>query len=539
MAAPVYTVDLTDIDTGLAETTTDYVAYGGGGAGLGAGADFATQGVNCVDKQITSAEKGILYNKGAGITIAPGSHAFIWHFTATPGVTDTLANRGVVACIGSSATAFCKYHVEGSNTFGAGGRVAKCYVIDPSIYTANTGSVPYRTLVGSPNGTFQYFGSGLNTTAAVKSANMGLDATRYGTGAFITAGDVATPATFTGFAIENDLVANRWGVLSDLGGSLEHQGIFAVGQNSAGTPTQAYFEDSDVNISLADTVHSASDFTQYVFDHASTIAKWTNISINALGTNNKGLINVINAATALTIKGGSLTGFGVTTLKAACSVDGHTWRGCDAVTLNGASLDNSFIETTIAAQAVIEDDLNILNNNNFVGDNTSHAVEMPTLITANTTKVWNNTFDTSTYALVNGVTGSEAIKCNVDTGVTLIISVAAGATTPTINNIGGGTVDVQSGLITLKVTVLDDFTGLALPSARVRLMRSIDKSVLINAETSAAGVVQASIAFDANTPIEGWARQMDLIGTDYIPKNFAGEYNSNGFTATVRLEPIT
>jgi hypothetical protein len=151
------------------------------------------QGTDCIDKQITSAEKGILFNNGAGITMGTGDHTFIWQFTATPGITDTLVNRGVVINIGSATTAFVKYHVEGSDTFGAGGRVGKCYAIDQTVQSANTGSIPYRTLVGSPSGTLQYFGSGLKTIATSKAANMGLDAQRYGTGAYITAGDGTTP----------------------------------------------------------------------------------------------------------------------------------------------------------------------------------------------------------------------------------------------------------------------------------------------------------------------------------------------------------
>ena len=543
MAVPIYSVDLVDIDSGLAESVTGYVAYGGGGAGLGAGADFAMQGVNCVDKQITAAEKGILFNNGAGLTVPAGNHVFIWHFTATPGVTDSLANRGVVACIGSAATAFCKYHVEGKETFGAGGRVGKCYPIDPSVFTANTGASPYRTLVGSPDGTLQYFGSGMNTTAAVRSANMGLDATRYGTGAYIIAGDVATPATFSGFATENDRndVApdnNRWGVLTSLGGNnYELQGMFSVGQNSAGTPTQAYFKDSNQNINIADTVHSTTDFTQFVLDHSLSESHWDNINITALGTNNKGLINDI--AGTRTFKGGSLTGFGTTNLTSISSSDGHVWRKSDTITTNGAPITGGSIEGSAGAvTALIEDDLNTLSLINFIDENGIHAVEMPTLIIADTTKTWNNTFDSATYAAVDGATGNEVIKCNVDTGFTLTINVASGASTPTINNIGGGTVSVVTGLITLKVTVLDDSTGIPIDKARVWLGRDSNKSQLINAETAADGVVQASIAFDATTNIVGWARQHDLIGTDYEQKDFSGQYDANGFNATVRLTPI-
>ena len=457
MAIPIYETDLIDIDPGLAETVTGYVAYGGGGAGLGAGADFAMQGINCVDKQITAAEKGILFNNGGGLTIPAGSHVFIWHFTATPGVTDSLANRGVVGCIGSDPTAFCKYHLEGLETFGAGGRVGKCYPIDPSVATSNIGSIPYRTLVGSPDGTLQYFGSGMNTTATVRSANMGLDATRYGTGGFISAGDIATPATFNGFATENDRndVApnnNRWGILTSLGGTnYELQGVLVVGQNSAGTPVQSYFSDSNKNINLADTVHSTTDFTQFVLDHALSECHWNNINITALGTNNKGLINDI--AGKRTLSKGSLTGFGTTTFFDSTSwAVGHVWRNSDTITLNGAAITEGSIEnSTGTITAVIEQNLNVIETH-FVGSNDIHAVELPTLITANTSYPWKSTFDTATYATSNGATGSEVLKCNVDSGITLTLNVADGANEPTINNIGAGIVNVVTLQKTLTVS---------------------------------------------------------------------------------------
>ena len=154
MAAPSYTEDLTDIS--LAQATTDYSAIGGGGAGLGTGADFAMQGTLCVDKQITNADKGILYDEGTGITLGT-DHVFQWLYLATPGLADTLALRGACAIVGSATNAYVKYHVEGNDTYGAAGRVGKCYVIDYATRTSNTGSAPYRTVTGSPTGTATVF----------------------------------------------------------------------------------------------------------------------------------------------------------------------------------------------------------------------------------------------------------------------------------------------------------------------------------------------------------------------------------------------
>lgn len=383
MAVPSYSHDLTDIDTGLAETTTGYVAYGGGGAGLGVGADFAMQGTNCVDKQITAAEKGILYNNGSGITMAAGDHTFIWQYTATAGVTDTLANRGVVINIGSGTTAFVKYHVEGLDTFGAGGRVARCYPVDQTVQTANTGSIPYRTLVGSPSGTLQYFGSGLNTTATVRSANMGLDAQRYGTGAYLTAGELISagdasddPCTFDAYSVQNDAIANRWGILTKIGAAYELQGKFVIGQDNTKTATLARFEVSDVNVSFVDTVHAASDFTKIIIDHASTVCNWTNVSFTALGTINKGAIEVTANNPTVAIVGGSWTDIGTTVLRSNTTVTGTTWRGTGSITLNQATLTDSLIDKSLATSAVITDDIGDITGGTFNSNGTGHAVEL-------------------------------------------------------------------------------------------------------------------------------------------------------------------
>jgi|GEM_PF-2583187 len=539
MALADYATDLVDIDTGEAETTTGYVAYGGGGAGLGAGADFAMQKVNCIDKQITAAEKGILFNNGAGLTVPLGDHIFIWHFTATPGVCDSLINRGAVVCIGQSTTNFCKYHVEGKETFGAGGRVGKCYPVDPTVYTANTGASPYRTQVGTPNGTFQYFGSGLKTIASVKSANMGLDVSRYGKGAFITAGDVATPATFAGFAAQNDTVNNRWGILTDLGGVLELQGMFAVGQNSAGVATQAYFKDANKTINIADTVHSASDFTQFVLDHALTEAYWTNITINALGTHNRGLINVINGK--LVINGGTLTGFGTTVLSASSTVDGHTWRESDAITTNGAALTNFLVDKSFAASALITDDLGDLTSGEFISDGTGYGVNLGT-IAATSAQSW----DCKEAGYVVGSagtnvgltpTGNETILVNVAAGQTLTVNVNSGASTPSIANSGTGQVDVVAGLLPINIKAKSKSTGLGINGAHVYMHRTDNNALITSGETDAAGLFSDSIAASfLSVDYTVWARQSDLLGIDYVSQTSTGTISSAGADVNFNLE---
>lgn len=531
MAVPTYSTDLTDID--LAETVTGYVAYGGGGAGLGAGADFSMQGSNCVDKQVTAAEKGILFDNGVGITMTAGDHTFIWQYTATAGVTDTLVNRGVVVNIGSGSGAFVKYHVEGSDTFGAGGRVAKCYAVDQTLQTANTGSIPYRTLVGSPSGTLQFFGSGLKTIATVRSSNMGLDATRYGTGIYITAGEIANPITIDGASIQNDAVANRWGIMTNLGGSYELQGRFAIGQDSAKVATLAYFDDSDVTVVLADTVHSATDFTQIIVDHASTTCNMTNITMTALGTNNKGQFNVTANNPTVNVTGGTWTGLNTTTLQSNSTINSLTWRACGLVTSNSASI-NSVIFDKPSSTGVLVANLTEISSCTFNSSGTGHAVELNSLGAG--TMNWNNS--DSGYAGVDGVTGNETIYVNVASG-TLTINVNAGSSTPTIRT-AGATVTVVSGQVTTTITVKDISTGLVLQDARVYLEADTGGpltagTVIINTLTDVNGEVTDTRSLATNQPVIGRVRKSSVSPYFKTSQISATIDNGSGLNLTIQL----
>lgn len=464
MAVPSYTEDLTDID--LAESgSTGWTAFnisGGGGGAPAFGADFGMQGNGCWDKAASSAERGLAVNKTPGTgTVAAGVHIFVWGFNATPGVCQNLATRGAYVLIGTGTGDFVQFHVEGSDTYGAAGRVGKCYPIN-YLTTANTGSVPYRTVTGTPGATPTYFGFGLNTNATVKSSNMGCDAIRYGTGAYITAGDSGTPATFGGFNTQNDAIANRWGILTKVGGSYELQGRFVIGQNNSKVATLAYFDDSDQAITVVDTPHSEADFTQIIVDHASTTCLLTNINITAAGTHNPGRFVVNNASSTVTITGGTWTGIGISTLRAGCTIDGLTWRTTDAITLNGADIQNCIIDKNTATSAVVTTPSNMTGNvvdNVFISDGTGHAVNLGS-VAASTSFTWKNTLvgyvaGTTGDPITAGTSGNEAILCNVASGQKLTINVGTGYTVPSVKNDGSGTVAVVSAGVTIDVNVKD------------------------------------------------------------------------------------
>jgi hypothetical protein len=478
MAAPSYTTDLTNIT--LAETTTGWSALGGGQSGLGIGVDFAMQGTYCVDKQITNAEKGQVYNNGATITPGTNTHFLVWVFLATPGLTDTLANRGLTIAAGTSTTAYNKFHVEGSDTYGAVGRVARCYPI--RYVTTSSATPPYRTLVGTPGANPQYFGALANITGQVKGANLGVDAIRYGTGIYVTAGELALPATISGIATTNDTLSNRWGILTYIAGSsYELQGRLVIGQTTAGTPTAAYFDDSNKTILLVNTPHTLTDFTQIIVDHASTVFNMTKITIEAGGTHNPGRLVYNNASTTSALDTCTLLKIGISTLRAGVTATGTTWSSCDQITTNGATMTGCTVAASTATAAVIINstaEMSVITNCNFLDNN--RAIN---ITAAGTYTFDGHFFDGNTYDVENSSTGLVTINasngCNVSTF---------------INTNGGTTTIVNTKTFTVNNIIAD---------TEIRLIRQSDLVELAGAEVvgpTPSGLNNMTVSADADNP---------------------------------------
>ena len=475
MAVPSYTEDLTDIST--MEATTGVSALGGGGAGLSADPDFAIQGTNAVTKQVTGAgtQKGLMYDNGAAITLGANDHIFQWVYATCPGLIDSIANSGMTVSIGSATGDRNDYSVNGNDTYAKGGHF--CY---PIRYTAAVPSPGTQT--GTPAASPQFSGGQLKTIGTIKAVNLSVDASRYGTGAYITAGEIANPATFGGFATQNDLVGNQWGILTAIPGGFALQGRFVVGQDNTGTPALAYFADSAISLVITDTIHSLTDFSQIIIDHASTIVILDTVSITALGTNNRGRVVVNNASSAVTITGGTWTGLGTISLQAATTMTGTVLSLTDSITLNGATLTDCTISNSRAASSILGDDLAKVSACTIESDGTNHAVELSSIGAGSMT--WNN----STTGYETGVagspitptaTGNEDIYVNVGSG-TLTINVSAGGTTPSVRS-AGAIINVVSSF-TLSLEGLID-------TSRVIIVNSVTRVVLSDQTAGPSGAL--------------------------------------------------
>ncbi len=510
MTLAAYTSDLTDIF--LFESTTGVAAYGGGAAGLGAGADYAMEGTNAVDKQITAAEKGLMYDNGANFTIGADDHFFVWLIGATAGICDTRDNRGIVAAIGDSTSAFVKFHVNGKDTLPLGGGVAYPIRYD------NTTLANRRTLVGAPSAAPSQIGGGLNTTGTVKGANLGVDGARIGTGYDVTGGTGADPvATLAGIAADD--ASTSEGVFQLSGGVYKLQGKLRVGSTGAACE----LTESGAFITITDTIHSLADFTEILLENAASILTLDSFTFLALGTNNRGRLEMITDTASLILTGGKFDGFGVSVLGSGAVLTTCSWVGADAITQNGATLAGGLVDSPTSTTALTMDDASKVSDMTFQGCDI--AIDATAAIVADAVAIDGIQFSGNTTDIT------------VNSANDITLNMLNGANATTCTNTGAGTCTIVNS-VPLTITVQDE-DGVAIENARVWIGRDDTKAELLNGGTNASGVVSDTFNYGASdVDVIGWARQMDLSGTDYVPTDITGTITTVGLTLTVTLKPL-
>ena len=214
----------------------------------------------------------------------------------------------------------------------------------------------------------------------------------------------------------------------------------------------------------------------------------------------------MSAAIGFQKLGGSIVGAGTTAFKLGQDVKGVVFTDRTSIAQNGSNFEDNtinnsgaitvlstgtFANNTInkSTAPLIASSLNDLDVNRFISSGTGYAINLGA-IASDITMSWNN--NDSGYTADS--LGNETILVSVEAGFTLTISVAGGATTPTINNIGAGTVDVQSGLITVAAN------GCIIGKA-IYIERTDTGEVLID-EIAAASVVSVPFSYpDIDVPI--------------------------------------
>jgi len=463
MAVPAYATDLTDINTNNVFTEADgwgLQTEGGGGqnAITAPELDDFIQGTRGVSRNpFSSSIRGIYYDTGTAVTVAADDAVFFWWKADVAQALDTISIGGVHLTIGTSNSVYHRYHVAGSDTYELGGW--RCTPIDDN----DTGETD-RGSPGTPD--FDFFGImfDIPSSGPSKGYPFKMDMIRHGRSVSITAGEVANPASWDSTTTYADDITRRWGIVqgTDTGATL--QGVINWGTAS----TAVYSRDSLLSIVLLDTLgYTVTDFTQIVFNNASTDVIWDQVSILSLDTLNRGIITV-NDNPALEITNSVVQDIDTTTDGGSNSVwDGTKWIGCNEVTAAGGDfLGCQIITPTVDADTsgfIYNETANpngVLDGMAFTqGTNAHHAIEFG-LSSPTTMTLTDMTF--TDFDAADEVNGSVLHFLRTSGTVTVTLD---GTTEPSYKSAGADIVFV-TGAVTVSATSVTS-TGAAVGSTRM------------------------------------------------------------------------
>ena len=461
------TTDLTSLYTD-GETNWSELSNYGSGSAQDLDEEAFLQGVSAVSQQIatnkTGAASGLNYSatSPAGFADIDGGigrdvFMFWWLFLFPSALNDYNETTGQTAPsqnspgtasgffigIGSSATNHDWYAVGGADygryPYGGWQNVA----IDPQATASWTDGPPAQT-------TYTNFGFLPNIISAPsRGQSLVVDAIRWGRGLLQYTGG-APAGTFDDIASTNDAVANRWGLFQKANGGFLFKGRLELG--TAGS--SLLFTDSNKNIFIDDTRQVYSGFNAIVLINTSSVISWTNISITKLKyldslafDNAKGNLFAVSptfTCTDCTFNDMALFRFGSGT-----TLSGTVFNRCSTVTQDGASITScDFLNTDSVATESLQSTsttLGLVTNCSFVRTSgTVNAVRIFDIINTDTTVVWdgNELTGYGTGVTGTGVSSTAGGAIEVVTNAVLTISVVNGATIPTVEFTGTGSVNV-------------------------------------------------------------------------------------------------
>lgn len=403
-------------------------------------------------------------------------------------------NSGLMLRVTDGAGNFKQWHLDGKDTWDGSW---KNFVLDLTSAASHSSS---GVLNLADVDVFTWYTDNSNSGTIRIIDNTWMDAVRYGEG--LQAESLTTEAfSFKSIADEDVLSANWYSVLQEADGVLFCQGGLVIG-DSGGSANCNF-------LSLNETVYFLDRLVgvDHYFFRGVQGAGATDIDIQGLvckTVGNSGAeldfssaaltsfllksSTLINMGTIDFFVGSSLStkfsGCGATNLGAAgFTADNCVWDLCGAITQSGASIGDCTISNSIAAAAIVCDDLANVQANSFESGGTGHGLEViPVGAGPFTYSFLDNKF--TGYAGVNGSTGNECILIHPTTNsANITINVGGLGDTPTIMEHADytGTVTVNN---TKTLTLTDIPAGVQVTlvnsSTRVELQNSVSTGVDIS-----------------------------------------------------------
>jgi len=405
----------------------------------------------------TSGPGTIMYLHTTAFTVPVDGIVSIDNFWAAPPAlnpyagTFLVAEAGVSVLIGTTLGDFDVHYVAGSDLYPATDGVYTTYFVDPTVTPAGTvGTVTTTNMVGIAIAAGPQARGNPN---AIQSVRYGRAEVEY------TLGDAVTPATFEGYAVIDNSLADKFNLLLYIEGGYKARGLMTFG--TAATPV--YFEDSDITISIADDLKVSPNFNKGVVNNALSEQHWNNVKITNLGTVARYIYQANDGALTRHNAGCVFTGVGTFTYGTGGIQTGVGYVKAEPVTQGGSSFVDCKFDKPTNTVGLYADALDLVDACLFTSSGSNYGVDIGT-IPATVSLSWKNTealHVVGTTGTNVGVTptGNETILVSVDAGQILTINVGTGASIPSVANAGTGTVNVVAGLVTADWTINPNITG--------------------------------------------------------------------------------
>ena len=487
----------------------------------------------------TVARIGIDYN---GTSVDYATNAYLWYckvyvadgfnVNSTWGVEVNMGsaddlNKHIYNLAGTGANndAFLTYPAQGGYIITA---------IDPTIdgwaETADSGGVFDQTAV-------VYYALGAQfITGEAKSENVAMDAIDYGTGLTVTGGrgDTADPATtFVDFlTADQDNKANRWGVVTGLGDTVNARGILTLG-----TTLSTDFEDTTSIVNFVDGYHGDGMVGIYASLSAATSIFQVDSLLIGVGRIYTGIADTRPDFTVGGTLGtfdcaATMRNFRNVTFTSVCDIVTASIE-CQLLTQASSNISFSTIRTnSVTSVACLQDPTfgttTDLHDVEFVQAGVGHALEIAAAGTYSLTNI-----DFTGY----GLSGADDAAIDVtETTGTVTINVTGG-TTPTYKS-AGATVVVNN---TISVGVIvKDIDGVLIENARVLVEADTGGDLAVGTDivtglTDVNGeATNAGFNYTNDQPVKGWVRKSTLTPL-YKQSIISGTIISTGFSTTILM----
>ena len=437
-----------------------------------------------------------------------GEYLYILVNVLAPGPFDTLVNTPFNLVMGATTSTLREYTIASKDDSNGWTGGWKSFVVDPSI-TSTIGSGNAITAIDT-------IGVWIDTNVSVRAESIFQSMIISANGITFTGSPTVAADGWKELALWCTDYTNRaFPFLEVRGKTYFMKGGIVVGNGSTAT----VFSAQGNSIECEETsFYNGTAWVSTMPATANTITTttnssidWTNVSITGYINNRLNINTSVGNASAFT--GGSIKLLNTLTAKSTDVFNGVvmgtynartlgsekyeacTFDGSSALTLGATAnfANNNTTNGTSGVISIITNDLSKVATCQFNSSGSNHGVELTSIGSGSMT------WDCVTTGFDTGVTGSpvtptntgnEDIYVSATTG-TLTISVASGATIPSIRS-AGATINVVAGQVTTTITVRDIDTGNVIQGARVYLVGSggaLDGVTIFNTLTDVDGKV--------------------------------------------------